>query len=83
MTVKPGIKVTKNGPYIVSDSQLREQTIITDEAGGSIDWSVTREFAVGESYALCRCGLSRNKPFCDGSHVAAGFVGTESRRDLS
>lgn len=25
---------------------------------------------------LCRCGLSRNKPYCDNSHIAAGFVAT-------
>ena len=30
-------------------------------------------FPVRETLALCRCGASKNKPFCDGSHRHAGF----------
>jgi len=35
--------------------------------------STGREAWKGEKAALCRCGESQNKPFCDGSHKAAGF----------
>jgi CDGSH-type Zn-finger protein len=31
------------------------------------------ESASREHYTLCRCGASKNKPFCDGSHWGAGF----------
>ncbi len=34
------------------------------------EWGVE---ASQEHYTLCRCGKSKNKPFCDGQHWDAGF----------
>jgi CDGSH-type Zn-finger protein len=72
------ISITENGPYVVEGSvPLARQTIVTDEAGDSVDWLQGDEFEVRVTYNLCRCGQSDTKPFCDGSHARVGFDGTE------
>jgi CDGSH-type Zn-finger protein len=56
----PIITVTDNGPYAVT---------------GGIELMGVKfgEGASTEHYTLCRCGASKNKPFCDGSHWDVGF----------
>lgn len=74
---KVKIKITKNGPYLVSGHvKLREQ-IITPKGRG-YEWKEGRPLPQGEQYALCRCGHSKNAPFCDGSHLHVNFDGTET-----
>ena len=34
----------------------------------------TKEIVEGEPIYLCRCGVSKDKPYCDGSHGDCGFV---------
>ena len=75
----PRIVVSKNGPYLVSGSvPLSKMTIVTDAEGGSESWEQGATYPAKESYALCRCGHSKNKPFCDSSHKQHGFDGTET-----
>ena len=57
------IEISKNGPYILKGTfQLK------DSQGKLLE---TKSVA-----ALCRCGASANKPFCDGSHSRIGFEDT-------
>jgi CDGSH-type Zn-finger protein len=73
------VAVTKNGPYLVTGSiQLSKETIGTDPDGGSESWIESEAPPVKESYALCRCGASKTKPFCDGTHSKIGFNGEET-----
>ena len=65
------IEIMKDGPLIV-----KGLTCFTD----SDDNLVNHEKAV---FALCRCGESANKPYCDGAHTTAGFSGDrEIKRPL-
>lgn len=59
-TRQPSITVMQHGPYaVVGGIQLLEQTL--------------GQGASTEHYTLCRCGASKNKPFCDGTHTSIGF----------
>jgi CDGSH-type Zn-finger protein len=73
------ITVSRNGPYLVEGAvPLAKQTIVADREGGSEEWREGAPLAAPGSYALCRCGHSQTKPFCDGSHKKVGFDGTET-----
>jgi len=73
------ITVTENGPYAVSGgAPLRKATIGANAAGDSIEWVDGEAIPTGANYALCRCGQSAKKPFCDGSHARVGFDGAET-----
>ena len=65
------IKVFNNGPLRVEGDMT-----LTDSAGN--------EFGLGgrTAISLCRCGLSANKPFCDGAHNREGFEDECTARDL-
>jgi CDGSH-type Zn-finger protein len=73
------IKVSKNGPYLVSGGvPVLRQKIIADSEGTALEWRDEAKFPLQEKCGLCRCGHSKNKPFCDGTHAKIGFVGTET-----
>jgi CDGSH-type Zn-finger protein len=57
------IQVFDNGPCLIKG----ENIVLKDGSG--------KEFNLEgkQSFALCRCAMSANKPFCDGSHSREGF----------
>jgi CDGSH-type Zn-finger protein len=64
------VKVYPNGPYLV-----RGDFRVVDETGAEID-------PQRATIALCRCGKSRMKPFCDSTHKGAGFSAPTCERAL-
>jgi CDGSH-type Zn-finger protein len=60
------IRLRQNGPIVIESEEVR----VTDWNG--VSYEIARR-----PIALCRCGGSSNKPFCDGSHKGNGFCGDQ------
>jgi CDGSH-type Zn-finger protein len=60
---KPRIELIRNGPARLMTERLEIKLL---------DGKVIER--TGDVY-LCRCGHSKTKPFCDGSHATSGFKG--------
>ncbi len=60
MSEETRIEIRKDGPYIVKNCK----TIVLADGTEVEEKAMT---------ALCRCGMSKNKPFCDGSHKENGW----------
>ena len=61
------ITVKPNGPYL-----LAGPCKLIDPTGTAI------EIVAGKIVALCRCGQSAGKPYCDGSHGRTGFKAADA-----
>ena len=60
------ITVRQNGPYRVDGDDVK-----------LVDWNGNEYQITKRPFALCRCGASKNKPFCDGTHRTMGFQASE------
>lgn len=75
------ITIIIDGPYLVQGAiPLAHQHIVTNAQGESLAWQEGQAVEVPATgpYALCRCGQSATKPFCDSAHQRVGFDGTET-----
>jgi CDGSH-type Zn-finger protein len=75
MTDAPGIRIRKDGPYVLTGVPVRRISQLAAD-GDPVAWAAEPQLHGTEQTALCRCGLSGTKPFCDGTHRGQ-FDGTE------
>ena len=61
------IRLRKNGPYVIDSDEVQ-----------IVDWNGVPYTIGRRPVALCRCGASTTKPFCDGTHSRKGFQAAEA-----
>lgn len=61
------IRLRRNGPYVIESDDV---TVV--------DWNGVEYPIARRPIALCRCGASSTKPFCDGTHSRIGFAAAEA-----
>ncbi|WP_051697474.1 CDGSH iron-sulfur domain-containing protein [Prevotella sp. 10(H)] len=70
------VKVLEDGPYEVSGNvPLNQLNLVPDAEGACVEYAKQKDYEDQPVYHLCRCGMSNDKPYCDGSH----YHGFESR----
>ncbi len=73
------INLAEHGPYLVAgDVPLSRRQQVETPDGEPLAWTTTTEIETKDRYALCRCGDSENKPFCDGTHAREGFEAADA-----
>ena len=61
------IRLRRNGPYVIESDEVK-----------AVDWNGVEYPVSRRPIALCRCGASSTKPFCDGTHSRTGFQAAEA-----
>ncbi|HEY0777795.1 MAG TPA: CDGSH iron-sulfur domain-containing protein [Gemmatirosa sp.] len=65
------ITVRENGPFVIAGDDMARVRLV-DAQGQTVSTEGRK------AIALCRCGASTTKPFCDGTHSKIGFRGAEA-----
>jgi CDGSH-type Zn-finger protein len=61
------LKVRQNGSILVEGEDVK-----------LVDWNGNEYYVPKKPFAICRCGASKQKPFCDSSHKTCGYVAEEA-----
>jgi 3-phenylpropionate/trans-cinnamate dioxygenase ferredoxin subunit len=70
------IRVKRNGPYVIALEDAPNVVILDGDGNILVP-------EAGRSIALCRCGGSATKPFCDKTHRRIGFCDPEAQQPVA